>query len=134
GLKQKIASTQRLVERSMNTVHRFARELRPPLLDDLGLIPALGSFLKDFTKRTRILVNFTAVAAVEQLASDKRVVLYRVVQEAFTNVAKHAHASLVEISIQRQSGVVRMEIHDNGKSFAVERVLLAKPIRRLGLL
>jgi signal transduction histidine kinase len=134
GLKQKIASTQRLVERSMNTVHRFARELRPPLLDDLGLIPALGSFLKDFTKRTRILVNFTAVATVEQLASDKRVVLYRVVQEAFTNVAKHAHASLVEISIQRRPGVVRMEIHDNGKSFAVERVLLAKPIRRLGLL
>ncbi len=134
GLKQKISSTQRLVEKSMNTVHRFARELRPPLLDDLGLIPALRSFLKDFTKRTRILVRFTAFAAVEQLASDKRVVLYRVAQEAFTNVAKHAHASLVEISIQRRPGVVRMEIHDNGKSFAVERVLLAKEVRRLGLL
>jgi two-component system, NarL family, sensor histidine kinase DegS len=134
SLKQKISSTQRLVEKSMNTVHRFARELRPPLLDDLGLIPALRSFLKDFTKRTRIPVRFTAFAAVEQLASDKRIVLYRVAQEAFTNVAKHAHAGMVELSIQRRPGVVRMEIHDNGKSFAVDRVLLAKTIKRLGLL
>src|SRR4029079_122803 len=49
-LKKAISSTQRLVERSMNTVHRFARELRPPVLDDLGLIPALHSHLKAFTK------------------------------------------------------------------------------------
>ena len=94
GLKKKIASTQRLVERSMDTVHRFARELRPPLLDDLGLIPALQSSMKDFTKRTRIPVHFTAFAAVERLHSDKRTVLYRVAQEAFTNVAKHAQATL----------------------------------------
>ncbi len=96
GLKKKIASTQRLVEKSMNIVHRFARELRPPLLDDLGLIPALHSFMKGFTKRTGIPVHFTAFAAVEQLDSDKRTVLYRVAQEALTNVAKHAHASRVK--------------------------------------
>jgi len=133
-LKQRIASTQRLVERSMNTVHRFARELRPSLLDDLGLIPALRSYMEAFTKRTHIRVHFTTFAAVEQLESDKRTVLYRVAQEAFTNVAKHAHASLVEVRIRRLRGVVLLEIHDNGKSFQVERVMNAKRIKRLGLL
>ena len=134
GLKKKIAGTQRLVERSMDTVHRFARELRPPLLDDLGLIPALQSSIKEFTKRTRIPVHFTAFGAVERLHSDKRTVFYRVAQEAFTNVVKHAQATLVEVSIKRLGGVVCMEIQDNGKSFLVERALFAKKIKRLGLL
>jgi len=134
GLKRKIAITQRLVEKSMDTVHRFARELRPPLLDDLGLIPALQSSIKDFTKRTRIPVHFTAFGTVERLHSDKRTVLYRVAQEAFTNVVKHAQATLVEVSIQRRRGVVCMEIHDNGRSFLVQQALFAKQIKRLGLL
>jgi len=133
-LRRNIASTQRLLERSMNTVHRFARDLRPPLLDDLGLIPALHSHMKGFTKGTRIPVHFTASASVEQLAGDKRTVLYRVAQEALANVGKHAQASLVEVSVRRLQDAVCMEIHDNGKSFQVGRVLGAKRIRRLGLL
>ena len=60
GLKRKIARTQRLVEKSVDIVHRFARELRPAVLDDLGLIPALHSFMKDFAKRTGIRIHFTS--------------------------------------------------------------------------
>jgi len=134
GFKKKIASTQRLVERSMDTVHRFARELRPPHLDDLGLVPALQSFIKDYTKRTRIPVHFTAFGGVERLSGDRRTVLYRVAQEALTNVVKHAQATLVEVRIQRRRGDICMEIQDNGKSFQVERVLFATQIKRLGLL
>jgi len=133
-LKKKIASTQRLIEKSMNTVHRFARELRPPLLDDLGLIPALHAYMKAFTKRTNIPIDFKAFAAIEQLDSDKRMVLYRVAQEALINVDKHAEASRVEATIERLRGVVHFEIHDDGKSFDVQRVLHAHKIRRLGLL
>jgi len=133
-LKKKIASTQRLVEKSMSTVHRFARELRPALLDDLGLLPALRSYMKDFTKRTHIAIRFNAFAAVEKMSIDKRTMLYRVAQEAITNVGKHAQASMVEVSLSRRPGAVRMKVHDNGKSFDVERVLLAKRITRLGLL
>src|ERR1019366_3119313 len=59
GLDQKIARTQRLVEKSVELVHQFARELRPMALDDLGLIPALHAFMKEFTKRTGIHVHFT---------------------------------------------------------------------------
>jgi signal transduction histidine kinase len=134
GLDKKIASTQHLIEKSVNIVHRFARELRPPLLDDLGLIPALHSYMKGFTKRTGVRIRFTVFAGVEQLDGAKRTVLYRVAQAALTNVAQHAQASLVKVSIQRLSNVICMDISDNGKSFAVERVLFAKQFKRLGVL
>jgi PAS domain S-box-containing protein len=133
-LRKKIAQTQRLVEKSVNIVHRFARELRPTVLDDLGLIPALESFIKDFTKRTKIRIHFTAFAGVEQLDSIQRTVLYRVAQSALANVDRHAHASDVKVSIRKLQDVIRLEIHDNGKSFDLERVLFAKRHKRLGLL
>lgn len=132
--RKKIDRTRRLVEKSVEIVHRFARELRPTVLDDLGLIPALQSFIKDFTKRTKIHIQFTAFAGVEQLDSTKRTVLYRVAQSALANVHKHACASNVKVSIQKLKDAIRLEIHDNGKSFVAEHVLFAKRHKRLGLL
>jgi signal transduction histidine kinase len=134
GLQSKISSTQRMVEKSVAIVHRFARELRPTALDDLGLIPALHSFVKNFSKQTRVHVRLTVYAAVEQLDNVRRTVLYRVAQEALTNVARHAHASRVDVRIQKRPGAVCMEIKDDGKSFQVERVLHVKKNKRLGLL
>ncbi|HUI08269.1 MAG TPA: ATP-binding protein [Verrucomicrobiae bacterium] len=134
GLTKKIARTQRLVETSVNIVHRFARELRPTVLDDLGLIPALHSFMKEFTKRTGIHIHFTAVTGVERLDSVKRTVLYRVAQAALTNAAQHANAGRVTVRIRKIPGAIRMEIKDDGKGFEVERVLFAKRHKRLGLL
>jgi PAS domain S-box-containing protein len=133
-LRKKIARTQRLVEKSVTIVHRFARELRPTVLDDLGLIPALESFIKDFIKRTKIHVHFKAYAEVEQLSSTQRIVLYRVTQSALANVHKHAHACEAKVSIRKLQGAIRLEIHDDGKSFEVKRVLLAQRHKRLGLL
>jgi signal transduction histidine kinase len=134
GLDRNIARTQRLVEKSVDIVHQFARELRPAVLDDLGLIPALHSFVKLFSQRTRIHVHLKAFAGVEQLDSDQRTILYRVAQEALTNVSRHAQASRVEVDIQKQAGGVCMKISDNGKSFQVEKTLNAKGRKRLGLL
>jgi len=134
GLDRNIAQTQRLVEKSVDIVHQFARELRPAVLDDLGLIPALHSFVKIFSKRTHILVHLKAFADVEQLAIAKRTVLFRVAQEALTNVARHAQASRVEVSIQKLPDFVCMKIKDDGKSFQVDRVLHGKGSKRLGLL
>ena len=134
GLQKKISSTQRLVEKSVDIVHRFARELRPTVLDDLGLIPALHSFMKSFTTRTGVRTSLTAYAAVEQLDTAKRTVLFRVAQEALTNVARHAQASRVEVSIEKLRDHVRMRINDDGKSFDVERTLGANGGKRLGLL
>jgi PAS domain S-box-containing protein len=134
GLKQKITRTQRLVEESVEIVHRFARELRPTVLDDLGLIPALHSFMKEFMKRTGVRVRFTTFAGVEKLNNAQRTVLFRVAQEALTNVARHAQATRVEASIQKLPDAVRMQIKDNGKAFVVEQVLHAKKNKSLGLL
>jgi signal transduction histidine kinase len=134
GLKEKIASTQRLVEKSVEKVHRFARELRPSVLDDLGLIPALRSYIKEFTKRTGINIMFTTFAGIEKLDNFKRTVLYRVAQEALINVDRHAQASDVKLSIRYIRNVISMEIKDNGKSFQVEHVLLGRRNQRLGLL
>jgi signal transduction histidine kinase len=134
GLDRNIARTQRLVEKSVSIVHQFARELRPAVLDDLGLIPALHSFVKLFSKRTHIHVHLKVFAGVEQLDNNKRTVLYRVAQESLTNVARHAKAGRVELSIQKFHSGARMEIKDDGKSFRVERVLHAGGKKQLGLL
>ena len=133
-LQGKITSTQRLVEKSVEIVHRFARELRPSVLDDLGLIPALHSFVKTFSKETKLPVRLRIFAGVEKLDAAKRTVLYRVAQEALTNVARHAHATEVELCVEKLADAVRMKIKDNGRSFSVERTLLAKKNGRLGLL
>ncbi len=134
GLNRNIARTQRLVEKSVDIVHQFARQLRPAVLDDLGLIPALHSFLKNFTARTGVRAHLTAFAGVEQLDTARRTVLFRVAQEALNNVARHAQASRVEVSIQKLPDCISMKIHDNGKSFEVEKVLQGKGGKRLGLL
>jgi len=130
---KKIARTQRLVENSVTEVHRFARELRPAVLDDLGLIPALHAYNKSMAKRGKMKIHMTAFAGVEELGDDERTVLFRVAQEALTNVARHARATQVKMSIRKISGAVRMEISDNGKSFLVEETVSAKNPKRLGL-
>ncbi|MEJ0091630.1 MAG: sensor histidine kinase [Limisphaerales bacterium] len=134
GLDRNIARTQRLVEKSVNIVHQFARELRPAVLDDLGLIPALHSFVKLFSRRTRIHVHLRAFAGVEQLNGNQRTILYRVAQEALNNVARHAHASQVEVSILKHAGGICMKVSDDGKSFDLEYVMKTKGRKHLGLL
>lgn len=134
GLDRNIARTQRLVEKSVELVHQFARELRPAVLDDLGLIPALHSFMKDFTARTGVRTRLKAFAGVEQLNTDRRTVLFRVTQEALTNVARHAKASWVEVELQKFPRHVAMKIHDDGRSFDAEGVSNARGGKRLGLL
>ena len=90
--------------------------------------------MKNFSKRTRVHIHLTVYAAVEQLDSIKRTVLYRVAQEALTNVARHAHASRVEVSIAMLPRAVSLTVKDNGKSFRVDHVLHVKRNKRLGLL
>lgn len=133
-LNTKIATTQRLVEKSIEIVHRFARELRPLVLDDLGLIPALEAFLKTFVKKTGMVPRLDVFPEVERLAGDKRTVLFRVAQSALNNVAQHAQASAVRVSIRKQAGGVNLKITDNGRAFRVERVLHVRKNKRLGIL
>ena len=133
-LRRRIDKTRRLVGQSIGVVHRFARDLRPALLDDLGLIPALRSFVRDLAGRKALRIRLTAFAGVEALDNTRRTALYRIAQEALTNVARHAHARMATVRILKTRGAVRLEIRDNGKSFPTERLLSANPGGRLGLL
>ena len=133
SLETKIASTQRLVEESVETVHRFARDLRPTVLDDLGLVPAIRSYLKLFTQQSGIAVEFVASMSVDELSGDQRTALYRVMQEAVTNISRHAEASQGRVSLKKLGASVRLEIRDDGLGFSeIERgvEVIAK---RLGL-
>jgi signal transduction histidine kinase len=85
-------------------------------------------------QQTGIRVHFTTFAGVEALDGTRRTVLYRVVQEALTNVARHAKAKRVDVSIRGFSKGVRLEVKDDGKSFVAERALHARQSKRLGLL
>jgi PAS domain S-box-containing protein len=134
NLQRKITQTQQLVEKSVALVHRFALELRPTVLDDLGLIPALHTFMKDFMKRTGVRTRLTAYAAVNRLPIAKSAVLYRVALEALNNVGLHAQASQVDVEIKKLPAGICLTIKDDGKSFDVKRVLLTKGNGRLGLL
>ncbi len=134
SLQKEIAATQRLVEKSADIVHRFARELRPTLLDDLGLIPALQSLMKSYTEETGVRVSLKAFAGVEKSRAGTRTVLYRVIQQSLSNIARHAHASRAEVSLLLLPGFIRLEIKDNGKGFKVEGAMCANKSERLGLL
>jgi signal transduction histidine kinase len=106
------------------------------VLDDLGLIPALHSYMKHFITRTGVRAHLTAFADVEQFDTTKRTVLYRVAQESLTNVGRHAKASRVDVSIRKLHRGVCMEVKDDGRSFQVERKLNGggNGNKRLGLL
>ncbi len=134
ALLRKISRTQRLVEHSVNAVHRFARELRPAVLDDLGLIPALHAHGQNLAARRKLRIQITAFHGVEALSISKRTVLFRVAQEALNNVARHAQATVVVVTIAQIPRGIRMEVSDNGKSFPVGETLLAKNNKRLGLI
>ncbi len=133
-LAQRIAGTQRLLQVTMETVHNFARELRPAILDDLGLLPALRSSLSAFAARTGLRVRLRGSATVEKLGNEQKTVLFRVVQESLTNVAKHAQASRVDVVLHKAEDGIAMEIADNGKSFRDDPRSSVRFRQRLGLL
>lgn len=134
GLKGKISGTQRLVRKSVGIVHRFARRLRPALLDDLGLVAALSSFINGMRERNDLPIKLTTFPELQDLDVRTRTVLYRVAQEALTNIVRHAEAKFVHVIFKNRRKTVLMEILDNGKSFNVQYVLLAKGKKHLGVL
>jgi len=134
ALRARLTFTQRLAEKAAGAVQQFARDLRPAALDDLGLIPALQTFMETLAAQKKLVMRLTAFAGVEALDGTRRIVLYRVAQEALTNIARHARASTVNMIISEIPGAVRMEVNDNGRSFQVLKTLSSRTNKRLGLL
>lgn len=134
SLIREISLTQKLMEQAVDVVHDFARELRPTVLDDLGLVSALQSHMKDFMATTGIRVSLKVFKGIDQLTDKVPTTLFRIVQEALANVARHAKASHVSVCIESFDGILRMSIADDGQGFAVGAKQGAKKNRRLGLI
>ena len=102
-------------------MRRLAVELRPKALDDFGLVPALERLTTGFAEQTGIETHLESRLAEGRLPSETETVLYRVVQEALTNIVKHAQAEHVSLVLQRKPGKVTAVIEDDGRGFSTDR-------------
>jgi signal transduction histidine kinase len=134
-----LAKLRELVVATLQDVRRLAVELRPKALDDFGLVPALERLVETFTESTGISVEFESQLGAGRLAPEVETTLYRIVQEALTNVAKHAGARRVSVLLVQRPGLVNALIEDDGHGFSAEDELgggigLAGMRERLALL
>lgn len=105
-----------LTAEAVEGLRRLAVDLRPPMLDDLGLEAALRAHAEDFAQRWQIDARLTCDGS-HRLPPTVELVLYRVVQEALSNVAKHARASRVDVTLRRRGNLLRLAVTDNGCGF-----------------
>jgi signal transduction histidine kinase len=133
-LRAGIAEVETLLLGAIDRMHSFARDLRSAALDDLGLLPALRSYLKDYAERTGLLVRFERASQDVPLTSEQKTALFRIAQESLTNVAKHAQATEVVVTLGLVKNGIQLRIKDNGKGFAVRRQRSVAEKERLGLL
>lgn len=115
ALRARVGDSARLVESVSRTVRDIMANLRPPVLDDYGLLAALRWHGDLFSKRTGIAVSVLANEPVPRLPVDRELALFRIAQEALTNVAKHAAAREVIISLRHEGGYVALSVVDDGK-------------------
>src|SRR5512138_3230595 len=101
-------------------IRTLARDLRPPVLDALGLRVAMQTYCTEFTRRTHLPVIFESEAAMPELPDIYNITLYRVLQEALTNIVKHAQASQVWVDLSVEEEVVTLTVQDNGIGFPEE--------------
>jgi signal transduction histidine kinase len=120
GSPEAVASLRELVVATLQDVRRLAVELRPKVLDDFGLVPALERLTQGFAEQTGIAVDLEAGAIAERLPVEVETAIYRIVQEALTNVVKHAQAHSVSVVLTRGDGRIKAVIEDDGTGFEPE--------------
>ena len=126
-------SALELIEQSLAMIHRIAADLRPVVLDDFGLFPALEWYLRDFQKRTGISCDLRADPVEWTLDRSSAASLFRVVQEALTNVARHAHATTVTVDLHREGGRLRVSVEDNGVGIDEARLANTRSYGLIGI-
>jgi signal transduction histidine kinase len=113
--KRAVRETENIVRQTIAEIRRIAMDLRPAMLDDLGLVPALNWLADTFSRRTGIAVSLDADGTLAPADAEIRTLLYRFVQEALTNVARHARARSVRIDLSAADGRIRASVDDDGK-------------------
>ncbi|MGH1485668.1 MAG: cache domain-containing protein [Cellvibrionaceae bacterium] len=131
---EEIKTTQDRIGQTLQDLRRISRDLHPSILDDHGLSVGIKAMAKNFTERTGTKVTFSDIFVRNILPLDVKTALYRVAQEALTNIERHADASLVEISIRVAGAWITLSIQDNGKGFDVASLERSKsPTEGIGL-
>src|SRR6266568_6603199 len=117
--RDRIADTRRLAHQTLRAIRNLSIDLRPSALDDLGLLPALRWYVKEYQQKCSIEVEFLATGFKQRLPAEMETALYRIVQESLTNTARHAYAHKVLITMKEDADAVYATITDDGCGFDV---------------
>jgi PAS domain S-box-containing protein len=133
ALIDKIQAMSDLTNTTLKTVQRISTELRPGLLDDLGLVAAIEWQTEEFQNRTGIRCKL--IVDPEEISVDEKrsTALFRILQEALTNVARHAQATRVTVSLKEKNGTLELRVKDNGKGIAKEKISNPRSFGLLGI-
>jgi len=131
GAENKLEEIKELVEESLGVVRNMALLLRPSMLDDLGLVPALQWQGREVSKRTGLRVRVAAEGVSEDLPEEHKTCIYRIVQESLHNCVQHAGATTVRVTVRQEPACIRIGIQDDGRGFPSSH---AQRERGLGLL
>ena len=115
--RQRIAETRALAHQTLRAVRNLSIDLRPSALDDLGLLPALRWYVKEYQQKVGIEAELSSSGLKERLPPEVETALYRMIQESLTNTAKHAHATHVWVTLTEDGLLLRATIRDNGRGF-----------------
>jgi PAS domain S-box-containing protein len=133
SLNDKLGAMQSQLDATVAATRRIAADLRPLMLDDLGLIPAAEWLAQNFSERTGIPCKLQIRPPDLEFAEPHASTLYRILQESLTNVARHAKADRVDISIERTDGALKLAVRDNGRGFSPAEARTHKTYGLLGL-
>ncbi|MBI4205660.1 MAG: PAS domain S-box protein [Betaproteobacteria bacterium] len=132
-LVDRTARMKEVVDTTVAAVRRIAADLRPVMIDDLGLIPAIEHLLHEVSQRSGILVSLDAKVHDVEFRDPLATAVYRMVQEALTNVARHAQASLVEVILKCDGGDLMVQVCDNGRGIDEAALRKGKSYGVLGI-
>src|SRR5436853_1342910 len=113
----RIAETRMLAHQTLRAIRSLSLDLRPSALDDLGLLPALRWYIKEYQQKFSLPVDFQASGLKERLPTEIETVVYRIVQEALTNVARHAKAHSVQVRVEGDAETIQVTVCDDGVGF-----------------
>jgi len=130
--RERIADTRALAHSTLRAIRTLSIDLRPSALDDLGLLPALRWYLKEYQKKCAIEVNFRSSGLKERLPAEMETALYRIVQECLTNTARHSSAKKVSVMLRETEDAIKATIKDDGCGFDYD-ALLKNPGQERGL-
>lgn len=132
-LFDKIKAMSRLIDTTVHTVRRISSELRPKLLDDLGLTAAMEWQASEFISRSGIECDIDSEPEDIILDQARSTAFFRIFQETLTNIARHAQATRVEVSLKQRADQVAMTVHDNGKGITTDQSASAKSLGIMGM-